>query len=243
VHCKLILISRRESGKTARYVFAGTGNFNERTARIYTDHALVTCNKELGEEVRKLFEFFESNFVRTVHRHLLVSPFNTRRKLTDLINNEIELAEKGQPAWITLKLNNLVDAGLIRKLYDASQAGVKVKLIVRGICSLIPGITDMSDNIEVVHIIGRYLEHSRILAFGNAGKPLYYLTSADWMVRNIEHRIEVSIPILDEHIQRELQAYLDLQSAFTKKRSAKRVEKQATVAVQDAMHNAIKNFK
>jgi polyphosphate kinase len=101
----------------------------------------------------------------------------------------------------------------------------------------------MSDNIEVVHIIGRYLEHSRILAFGNAGKPLYYLTSADWMVRNIEHRIEVSIPILDEHIQRELQAYLDLQSAFTKKRSAKRVEKQATVAVQDAMHNAIKNFK
>lgn len=243
VHCKLILISRRESGKTARYVFAGTGNFNERTARMYTDHALVTCNKELGEEVRKLFEFFESNFVRNVHRHLLVSPFNTRRKLIDLINSEIELAEKGQPAWITLKLNNLVDAGLIRKLYDASQAGVKVKLIVRGICSLIPGITDMSDNIEVFHIIGRYLEHSRILAFGNAGKPLYYLTSADWMVRNIEHRIEVSIPVMDEEIQRELQTYLDLQSASPKKRGSKVLGKQSAVAIQDVMHTTIKNFK
>jgi polyphosphate kinase len=137
----------------------------------------------------------------------------------------------------------LVDAGLIRKLYDASQAGVKVKLIVRGICSLIPGISGMSDNIEVIHIIGRYLEHSRILAFGNGGKPLYYLTSADWMVRNIEHRIEVSIPVLDEDIQSELQTYLDLQSATNKKRGTKEMSKQSFVAVQDAVHNAIKNFK
>jgi polyphosphate kinase len=243
VHCKLILISRRESARTVRYVFAGTGNFNERTARMYTDHALITCNKELGDEVRKLFEFFESNFVRTVHRQLIVSPFNTRRKFTDLINSEIERAEKGEPAWITLKLNNLVDASLIRKLYDASQAGVKVKLIVRGICSLIPGIAGKSEHIEVIHIIGRYLEHSRILAFCNGGKPLYYLTSADWMVRNIEHRIEVSIPILDENIQLELQRYLEVQTAADKKTRSKGNVKQTFVAVQDAVYAAIKNNK
>ncbi|MFN5619864.1 MAG: polyphosphate kinase 1, partial [Flavobacteriales bacterium] len=243
VHCKLILISRRESARTVRYVFAGTGNFNERTARMYTDHALITCNKELGDEVRKLFEFFESNFVRTVHRQLIVSPFNTRRKFTDLINSEIERAEKGEPAWITLKLNNLVDASLIRKLYDASQAGVKVKLIVRGICSLIPGIAGKSEHIEVIHIIGRYLEHSRILAFCNGGKPLYYLTSADWMVRNIEHRIEVSIPILDEDIQMELQRYLEVQTAADKKMRTKGSVKQTFVAVQDAVYAAIKTNK
>lgn len=226
VHCKLILISRRESGRTSRYVFAGTGNFHERTARMYTDHALLTNHKEIGDEVRKLFEFFESNFVRTAHRQLMVSPFNTRRKLVDLINAEIELAEKGKDAWITLKLNNLVDASLIRKLYEASQAGVRIKLIIRGICSLIPGLKDVSENITVIHIIGRYLEHSRILAFGNGGEPIYYLTSADWMVRNIEHRIEIGIPILNKNIQHEIQRYLDVQCsvANTKKSKSKRAE-------------------
>ncbi len=243
VHCKLILISRRESGRTSRYVFAGTGNFNERTARMYTDHAVLTNNKELGDEVRKLFEFFESNFVRTAHRHLIVSPFNTRRKLMDLINVEIEFAEKGEPAWITLKLNNLVDASLIRKLYEASQAGVQIKLIVRGICSLIPGLAGKSENITVVNIIGRYLEHSRILAFGNGGKPLYYLTSADWMVRNIEHRIEVSIPIISEEIQKELQDYLDIQcNQSIAKKPRTKTKSVAQLPVQNLVYQFISNL-
>jgi polyphosphate kinase len=211
VHCKLILVSRREAGKTVRYVYAGTGNFSERTAKVYTDHALLTAHKEIGEEVRKLFEFFESNYIRSLHRHLIVSPFNTRRRLLDLINAEIELAEKGHNAFITLKLNNLVDASMIRKLYEASQAGVKVNLIIRGICSLIPNLEGKSENIRVVKIIGRYLEHSRVLVFGNGGNPLYFLSSADWMIRNIEHRIETTIPIYDSSIQQELQKTLDLQ--------------------------------
>jgi polyphosphate kinase len=213
VHSKLILISRRESNKTVRYVYAGTGNFSERTAKVYTDHALFTCHKDLGEEVKKLFEFFESNYIRNVHRHLIVSPFNTRRRLLELINAEIETAEKGLPAFVTLKLNNLVDASMIRKLYEASQAGVKVNLIIRGICSLIPGVEGKSENIRVVNIIGQFLEHSRILVFGNSGSPLYFITSADWMVRNIEHRIETTIPIYDPSIQQELQQILDIQLA------------------------------
>jgi polyphosphate kinase len=216
VHCKLILVSRRESGKTVRYVYAGTGNFSERTAKVYTDHALLTAHKEVGDEVRKLFEFFESNYIRSLHRHLIVSPFNTRRRLLDLINAEIELAEKGHDAFITLKLNNLVDTSMIRKLYEASQAGVKVNLIIRGICSLIPNLEGKSENIRVVNIIGRYLEHSRILVFGNGGNPLYFISSADWMVRNIEHRIETTIPIYDTTIQQELQKTLDIQMNFPK---------------------------
>lgn len=222
VHCKLILVSRREAGKTVRYVYAGTGNFSERTAKVYTDHALLSAHKEIGEEVRKLFEFFESNYIRSVHRHLIISPFNTRRRLLDLINSEIEIAEKGHDAFITLKLNNLVDATIIRKLYEASQAGVRINLIIRGICSLIPNLEGKSENIRVVNIIGRYLEHSRILVFGNGGSPLYFLSSADWMVRNIEHRIEATIPIYDGTIQQELQRTLDIQMTSAQPKKAKR---------------------
>lgn len=211
VHCKLIQISRKESGKTVRYVHVGTGNFHEKTANVYCDTSLLTANRDIGAEVRRIFEFFESNFVRSVHRHLVVSPFNTRRKFVDLINNEIELAEKKKPASIILKMNNLVDPGMIRKLYEASNAGVRIQLIIRGICSLIPGIQGKSENISVVSVIGRYLEHSRIIVFGNGGNPLYYISSADWMGRNIDHRIEVSTPVLDKSLQKELQSILDLQ--------------------------------
>jgi polyphosphate kinase len=221
VHSKLILISRKEAGKTVRYVYAGTGNFSERTSTVYTDHALLTSHKEIGDEVRKLFEFFESNYIRSLHRHLIVSPFNTRRRLLDLINTEIEFAEKGMPAFMTLKLNNLVDASMIRKLYEASQAGVKVNLIIRGICSLIPNLEGKSENIRLVNIIGRYLEHSRVLVFGNGGKPLYFISSADWMVRNIDHRIEATIPIYDTGIQQELQKMLDIQLSKSEHRKKK----------------------
>ena len=155
---------------------------------------------------------------------MIVSPFNTRRRLLDLINTEIELAEKGVPAFITLKLNNLVDASMIRKLYEASQAGVKVNLIIRGICSLIPNLEGKSENIRVVNIIGRYLEHSRVLVFGNGGKPLYFISSADWMVRNIDHRIEATIPIYDSGIQQELQKMLDIQLSKSEHRKKKSAE-------------------
>jgi polyphosphate kinase len=241
VHCKLILMSRRESGKTVRYVYAGTGNFSERTAKVYTDHALLTAHKEIGEEVRKLFEFFESNYIRSVHRHIIVSPFNTRRRLLDLINAEIELAEKGHPAFITLKLNNLVDASMIRKLYEASQAGVKVNLIIRGICSLIENLEGKSENIRVFNIIGRYLEHSRVLVFGNSGNPLYFITSADWMVRNIDHRIETTIPVYSPSIQKELQQMLDIQMSQSKP-TKRKTSTDKTPDIQDQVYHYIQSL-
>lgn len=211
VHSKLIQISRKVGNRTMRYVHIGSGNLNEKTATVYSDISLLTANKEVGREVRKLFQFFESNFQRNVHKQLIVSPFNTRRRIGELINNEIELVKKGKGGSITLKLNNLVDAGMINKLYDASRSGVKIQLIIRGICSLIPGVQGMSENIRVVSVLGRYLEHSRILVFGNAGKPLYYISSADWMTRNIDHRIEVTAPITDTKLKGELQQILDIQ--------------------------------
>lgn len=210
VHCKLIQISRRENGRTVRYAHIGTGNFNESTAHVYTDLSLLTANREITDEVRKIFEFFESNYQRSTFRHLLLSPFSMRRKLVDLINAEIELAEKGKRAYIILKMNNLVDAGMIRKLYEASQAGVKIDLIIRGTCSLIPGVPGKSENIRVISIVGRYLEHNRIFVFSNNGKPLYYLSSADWMTRNLDFRVEVTVPINDERTKKELREYLQL---------------------------------
>ena len=211
VHSKLIQISRREDGKTVRYVHIGTGNFNEKTSSVYSDVSLLTAHKEIGTEVRKIFEFFESNYQRIAFRHLIVSPFGTRRKFNELINAEIAAAEKGKPAWMILKMNNLVDASLIRKLYEASEAGVRIQLLIRGTSSLIPGIPGKSSNIHVRSIVGRYLEHSRILVFCNSGKPLYYISSADWMTRNLDHRIEVTTPIYDPTLKNELQNYLDFQ--------------------------------
>jgi len=211
VHSKLIQISRRENGRTVRYVHIGTGNFHERTATVYSDTALLTCHRDIGREVRKIFEFFESNYTRHVFRHIVVSPFNTRRKFIELINAEILNAKKGGYAAITLKINNLVDASMIRKLYEASQAGVKIRLLVRGVCSLIPGVKGMSENIIVHSILGRFLEHSRIIVFHNGGKPLYFISSADWMMRNLDYRIEVSAPVYDQALQKELADFLELQ--------------------------------
>lgn len=211
VHSKLIQISRKEGARTVRYVHIGTGNFHEGTASVYSDLSLFTANKEIGSEVRRIFEFFENNFQRSTFRHIILSPFSTRRKFTELITHEISLAEKGKPAWITIKMNNLVDASMINKLYEAAEAGVKVNLIIRGICSLIPDLKKNKGNIRVISVVGRFLEHSRIIAFGNGGKPVYYISSADWMVRNIDHRIEVSAPVYDPILQKELQKFLDIQ--------------------------------
>jgi polyphosphate kinase len=161
--------------------------------------------------VRKVFDLLVNNFNRKTYRQLIISPFATRRRFYELIQHEIQLAQTGKPASITLKMNNLVDTGMIRKLYEASQSGVKIQLIIRGICSLKPGIKGLSENIKAISIVGRYLEHSRIFVFGNNGNPKYYISSADWMTRNIEHRIEVSAPILDKDLQQRIQDMLDIE--------------------------------
>jgi polyphosphate kinase len=211
VHSKLILISRREGSRTQRLVHIGTGNFNEQTAKMYGDISLLTCREEICNEVKKIFEFFESNYQRSSFRQLLVSPFNARRRIMDHINDEMDNAAKGLPAAITIKINNLVDTGMIRKLYEASQEGVKIKLIIRGISSLVPGVKGLSENIEVVSMIGRFLEHARVMSFYNNGEPLVFIGSADWMTRNLDHRVEVAVPILDETCKAEILHYLDLQ--------------------------------
>jgi len=213
VHSKLIQISRREHGRTVRYVHIGTGNFHERNSTVYSDVSLLTAHPDIGREVRKMFEFFESNFTRHVFRHLIISPFSTRRRFLDLIATEIINAKKGLPAFIILKLNNLVDAGMIRKLYEASAAGVKIQLLIRGVCSLVPGIKGMSENISATSILGRYLEHGRILVFANGGNPLYFISSADWMTRNLDYRVEATTPVYDDGLKKELQDYLDIQLA------------------------------
>jgi len=211
VHCKIFQISRKQNGKTTRITHIGTGNFHEKTARVYSDTTLLTSHLEIGREVRRLFEFFESNYVRPVFRHLMVSPFNTRRKLNELIQSEIAFAKKKKDARIILKLNNLSDESIIKRLQDASEQGVKVSGIVRGVCMYHPTNAISDQNSEFKSIIGRYLEHSRIYYFHNNGKPLIWLGSADLMSRNLDYRIEVVAPIYDEQLQKEIINWLNLQ--------------------------------
>lgn len=211
VHSKLILITRKVGRKSQRIAHIGTGNFHESTAKLYTDNSLWTSDPRITNEVYKVFQFIKTNYKRGTYRHLMVSPFNSRRRLTLLISQEIEHAKKGRNAYITLKLNNLVDDDMVRRLCRASQAGVKVKLIIRGMCSLVPGVPGLSDNIEVISVLDRFLEHSRILVFGNNGDPLYFISSADWMERNLDRRVEVTVPIYDDEIKETLQDTLDKQ--------------------------------
>jgi polyphosphate kinase len=211
VHAKLCLVARKERGKTFRYAAIGTGNFNEDTAKIYCDHTLFTADERLTSEVRGLFSFLRNNYKVKTYKNLLVSPFSMRERWADLIEQEIDHARAGEDAWMMLKLNSLVDRKMIDLLYQASQAGVKIKLIIRGICALIPGVPDMSENIEAISIVDKYLEHSRIFVFCNGGKPKYFISSADWMTRNLDHRVEVACPIYSKAIQRELQIHLDIQ--------------------------------
>lgn len=204
VHCKTCVIEREEKGKLIKYGFLSTGNLNESTSRIYSDYTLFTGNQELLKEINKVFDFFEINYKVSRYKHLLVSPHYTRTALIKLITTEIENAQKGKPAGIKLKLNSLSDFTLIDKLYEASQEGVKIQLIVRGICSLIPGIPGMSENIEAISIIDKFLEHPRVYIFENAGDKKMYISSADWMTRNMDYRVEVSCPIYDENIKQEI---------------------------------------
>lgn len=204
VHSKICVIERLEDNKVKRYGFISTGNFNESTAKIYTDVTLFTCHQAILKDASKVFDFFEVNYRVHRYKHLVVSPHYTRNKFYKLIDREIMHALSGKETYIKLKMNSLSDFRMIDKLYDASRAGVKIKLIIRGICSLIPGVKGMSENIEAISIVDNYLEHSRIFIFGNQGKPEVYISSADFMTRNIDARVEVSCPIYDEDVKKEL---------------------------------------
>ncbi len=204
VHSKICVIDRIENGKLKRYGFISTGNFNESTAKIYTDVTLVTSNQPILKDVSKIFEFFDVNYRLHRYKNLIVSPHYSRSRFYKLIDREINNALAGIPAFIKLKMNSLSDTSMIDKLYDASNAGVKIQLQVRGICSLIPGVKGMSENIEAISIVDNYLEHSRIFIFANNNNPDIYISSADFLTRNLDARVEVSCPIFDESIKQHL---------------------------------------
>lgn len=211
VHSKIALIHRKEQGRIKSFAYIGTGNFHEGTANLYCDEGLFTTNRQIAAEVTKVFEFLKHNYKRFNYRHLVVSPYSMRKQFMQQISTEIKNAKQGKPAYILLKLNNLVDQGMINHLYSASKAGVKIKIIVRGICSLKVGVKGMSENIEGISIVDKYLEHSRFIIFANGGDEEYFITSADWMTRNLDHRVEVACPVYDKEIQKELRAMFDIQ--------------------------------
>ncbi len=211
VHAKLMLIRRKENGQNVYYTNISTGNFNEQTAKVYADESLFTANQEIAREVNMLFHLFEAPYTPPDFKHLLVAPYFLRNKIIKLINREIKNAKAGKEAWMILKLNNLVDEKVVKKLYKASQAGVKINILCRGICVLIPGIKGVSENITVTGIVDRFLEHSRVFVFANDGNPKYYLSSADWMIRNFDHRFEVACPVYDKDLQNELMEMLQIQ--------------------------------
>jgi len=211
IHSKLLLITAKSGKKTSHYAGISTGNFHEGNASVYIDVTLLTANKKITSEVDKVFDYFENTFKYYNYNHLIVAPQFMRNKLVNLIDREIKNAKIGKPAYIILKINNIVDGDMIHKLYQASQAGVKIKLIVRGICGLIPGVPGLSENIEAISIIDKYLEHARIFIFCNNNEEKYYISSADWMTRNLDNRVEVASPIYDVAIQKELRDIIDMQ--------------------------------
>ena len=209
-HAKLTLIVRREQNKLKRYLHLGTGNYNPATGKIYTDYSLFVVNEQLANEVAELFNALTGYSKHTEFKKLLVSPTNTRKRIIEMIDREIDWSLKGNQGKIIMKMNALVDAKTIRALYRASQAGVRIDLIVRGICCLKPGIPGISDNISVISIIGRFLEHSRAYYFYNGGKEEVYLGSADIMPRNLDDRVETLFPLMDKSLIQTVKAHLDL---------------------------------
>ena len=210
VHSKICLVSRDEKNKINKYGFISTGNFNEQTAKIYTDYTLFTSNQKILKDVSKVFNFLEVNYEFKRYKHLIVSPHYTYQRLVELIDNEIQNKNLGKKSKIKLKLNSITNYKIISKLYEASNAGVKIEMIVRGVCCLIPGVKDMSENIKVISVVDKYLEHPRIYIFENAGKPNIYISSADWMTRNFENRIEVTCPIYDIDLQNQILDTFDI---------------------------------
>ncbi|QXP53083.1 polyphosphate kinase 1 [Cellulophaga sp. HaHa_2_1] len=215
VHSKILYISRKEENASLIYGYISTGNFNEKTSEIYTDFGLMTVNPKITGELCQVFQVLEGQIILPKSKQLLVSPFTTRSKFSALIETEIENAIAGKEAYITLKLNSLQDPEMIKLLYKASNAGVKIRLLIRGICCLVPGIKGQSEHIVITSIVDRFLEHGRLYVFGNNGKEKMFLGSADWMTRNLDHRIEVITPILDNEIHLQLKKLLEIQLADT----------------------------
>jgi polyphosphate kinase len=212
VHSKMALIRRTEGEKSVDYTYLSTGNFNEDTAKVYTDYGLFTADSRLTSEISKVFTFLETGKKKHIDfEHILVGKFNLRNDLIKFIDKEISNAKAGHEAKIQLKMNSLQDHEMIEKLYQASRAGVKIQIIVRGLCCLTPQKRKISENIEVISIVDRYLEHARLFIFHNGGKPKYYISSADWMLRNLSYRVETTIPIYDHDIQQKLQIFYDIQ--------------------------------
>ena len=211
VHSKICLVKRMEKGRAVYYANLATGNFNEKTAKLYCDHSIFTAKKEITRELLKLFTALNNKTVIKGFKHLIVSPLESRRKFYFYVNREIRNAKANKTAYMILKVNSLADEGIVEKLYEASNAGVKIKLIVRGTCCLVPGIKDFSENITVISIIDKFLEHARIYIFGNGGKEEMFLSSADLMTRNFEHRVEVGFPVLDADVKQEIRDIIDFQ--------------------------------
>lgn len=210
VHSKMCVVEREESHKIVRYGFVSTGNFNESTARVYTDYTLFTADQRVLKDINKVFKFFEINYKIYRYKHIITSPHYTKSTLFKLIDKEIANVKSGKPGYIHLKINSISSYKMVDKLYEASRAGVKIKMIVRGICCLVPGVEGMSENIEAISIVDKFLEHTRLFIFGNAGDPKLYISSADLMTRNIENRVEVTCPIYDENIKQELMDTFDI---------------------------------
>ena len=204
VHSKICVIERIEEGRVKRYGFISTGNFNENSAKVYTDVTLFTSNTEILKDAAKIFDFFDVNYRVHRYKHLIVSPHYTRSRFNKLIEREILNAISGKETYIKLKMNSISDFKMTDKLYEASKAGVKIQLIIRGICCLKSGVKGLSENIEAISIVDNYLEHSRIYIFGNNGNPDVFISSADFMTRNLDARVEVTCPIYDEEIKKEL---------------------------------------
>jgi|TARA_B110000902_G_scaffold261898_1_gene337643 polyphosphate kinase len=226
IHSKLCVVSREEKGQLIKYAHFGTGNFNEKTAKIYTDFSLFTRNQALANEAEAVFTFIQQPYRRQKFQHLQVSPLNARTKIQALIRQEIQNANEGLRSGITLKINNLDDKLLIDDLYKASQAGVKIRAIIRGMCSLVPEVKGLSENISVISVVDRFLEHPRVMVFENAGDTKMFISSADWMTRNMDFRIEVGCPIYDEDLKHRIMDILNIQFNDTLK--ARVIDKQQT---------------
>ncbi|WP_036383447.1 polyphosphate kinase 1 [Muricauda sp. MAR_2010_75] len=210
VHSKICMIEREEAEGMKRYGFISTGNFNESTAKIYTDYTLFTAHEGILKDMSKVFSFFETNYKINKYKHLIVSPHYTKSTFIKLIDKEIANAKAGREAYIKIKMNSLTSYKMVDKLYEASRAGVKIQMIIRGICCLIPGVEGMSENIEAISVVDKFLEHPRLFIFGNGGDPKIYISSADWMTRNLDFRVEVGCPIYDPDIRQELLDTFDI---------------------------------
>lgn len=250
VHSKICVITRETENKSLEYFgFISTGNFNESTSKIYTDHTLFTAHKGILLETHKVFDFLETTYRVRKYKHLIVSPHYTESTFTRLIQQEITNAKAGKEAYIRIKMNSFTSYKMIDKLYNASQEGVKIDLIIRGINCLIPGVRGMSENIQAISIVDKFLEHTRIFIFANDGNAKVYISSADWMTRNIENRVEVGVPIYQENLKNELMEVFDLywsdnQKArvfSSKQDNAYRRNKNAPIRAQFALYEYYQN--